>query len=326
MLPILIGGAAAVLGVLGLAIGLDNAMSVSDYKDIVDYDKEMHADDLKRFRKIRADAQRQLDSLGVLELQVLQEFGPTLDLLEGIKGRPDRQKCAEDGTQAYRPAELREASLGARAILAEADGAAPGMLGLLALGGAACAAGAACYRRPGASAEAAALAASGKTGDCLAGNGAGALEVSDAPDVGDLLLDVCLTDFTVRDIGERVSEYDQEVEEAREKMKQAGEALQALLVSLADFRKIIERFADIYHRDRNRLHMMIYEGRKTDWLSFTEEERAMVEELEEIMQAIFRIMRGRLLLPATEEEPWPRVDGTVMSAVRRESVRLLVKA
>ena len=88
-LPLILGGLAAVAGAAGLGAGVHGAVKMKEANDTQKAAQERHNRNLKRFEQESDKTNREMDSLGTLELSILKDFDQFSEAFEKIQNRPE---------------------------------------------------------------------------------------------------------------------------------------------------------------------------------------------------------------------------------------------
>ena len=118
-LPLILGVGAIAAGVTGVGTGIHGAVKMKEANDTMEKAKACHAKNMHRFEKANCEANKSMDKLGRLELEILHSFQEFSDLFEPIKNRPYFEPYSKNGVTLprYDGEELKEVSVGAGVLL-----------------------------------------------------------------------------------------------------------------------------------------------------------------------------------------------------------------
>ena len=124
-LPLVLGVGAAIAGVAGVSTGVHGA------NDTMKNAEAQHERNIERFNKKSESANKSMDDLGKLELEILNSFDEFSNTIEKIQNRPQFKEYNKDGVKLpeYDKEELKKVSVGAGVILGGLGGAAVGTAG-----------------------------------------------------------------------------------------------------------------------------------------------------------------------------------------------------
>lgn len=137
-LPLFIGALAAIAAVGGVGAGAHGAVKAKKANDTLKDAKERHKRNVKRFETENENTTEIMDSLGKLELEILDSFKEFSKTIERIQNKPEFDQVTLSNVKLpkYTPEELRTASVGAELLLGGLGGAAAGTAaGFAAAGG-----------------------------------------------------------------------------------------------------------------------------------------------------------------------------------------------
>ena len=137
-LPLFIGAIAAIAAIGGVGAGAHGAVKAKKANDTLKEAKERHKRNVQRFETDNRNTTRAMDSLGKLELEILESFKEFSETIERIQNKPefDQVALSKVNLPNYTPEELRTASVGAGLLLGGLGGAATGTAaGFAAAGG-----------------------------------------------------------------------------------------------------------------------------------------------------------------------------------------------
>lgn len=341
-IPFILGGLAALAGVAGVAKGVSGAKKMSNAKEIMERAQRRHRRNVARYKETEANAQKTLEDIGLLEMKTLQSFSNFQDLIEQIQGRPDfvGLQLSDEKASNYKPEKIREAAVGAQAILAgiESGGIVAGALGAYAVGGAAGAATAACgalgvaastgtaiSALSGAAATNAALAALGGGSLAVGGGGMalGTAVLGGATAGLGLLVGGWFLDSKGDDLMEQADDCVDEVDQAEREINKVCAYLRDLSATANRFMRAFLIVDTVYRQNLERLNMVINVEHKTRWSSFTEEEKLLTENLVRLVQLLFTMAKIKLVLKDSNDDPNPQVNESAVTKARWQALSCL---
>lgn len=118
-LPLFIGALAAIAAVGGVGAGAHGAVKAKKANDTLKDAKERHKRNVKRFETENENTTEIMDSLGKLELEILDSFKEFSKTIERIQNKPEFDQVTLSNVKLpkYTPEELRTASVGAELLL-----------------------------------------------------------------------------------------------------------------------------------------------------------------------------------------------------------------
>lgn len=132
-LPFLIGVAAALAAAGGVGSGIHGATKMKSANDTMKAADYRHKRNIERFEETSKVANKAMDALGELELNILHGFDEFSDIIEKIQNRPQFKELNISGVELpkYDKQELKKVSVGAGVLL----GGVAATLGVGLLGG-----------------------------------------------------------------------------------------------------------------------------------------------------------------------------------------------
>lgn len=176
-LPLLLGGAAAIAGAVGIGSAVHGGVKMKEANDTMKLAENKHKEAIARFEAQNKKTTTDMDRLGKMELEILDSFQRFSNIFEQIHNRPEFKSYNKEDVSipAYNAEELKQVSVGAGVLLGGLGGAAVGTAGGFAAAGATTAAvmalgtastGTAIASLSGVAATNATLAALGRRCDC----------------------------------------------------------------------------------------------------------------------------------------------------------------
>ena len=138
LIPLIIGGAAALAGAGGVGAGIHGAVKMKDAKDTMESADRRHRRNIARFEEKNTLTTTTMDNLGKLELEILSGFEKFVDVFEQIANKPEFKTIIKGNVSLpkYNKEELQNVSVGAGVLLGGLGGAAMGTAGGFAAAGA----------------------------------------------------------------------------------------------------------------------------------------------------------------------------------------------
>lgn len=308
-LPLLLGIGAAIAGATGIGTGIHGAVKMKEANDTMELAKYCHERNIERFEKENKSTSKDMDKLGILELEILHSFSQFSDIFEQIQNRPDFKPYSKNGVTLpkYDGEKLKDVSVGAGVLLGGLAGAGLGTAGGFAAAGATTAAvmalgtastGTAIASLSGAALTNATLAALGG-GSLLAGGGGIALgtQILGAATLGvGLLVGGIIFNFT----GEKLSD---KADEAWSQMKEAESQINKICDYLINLRTTANKYYEelsyvntIYQKYLNGLNRMVTVYHRTNWNDFTESEKKITENTVLLVGLLYNMCKIELVL------------------------------
>ena len=324
-LPLILGGLAAIAGAAGVGAGVHGAVKMKEANDTQKAAQERHNRNLKRFEQESDKTNREMDSLGTLELSILKDIDQFSEAFEKIQNRPEFKNPLSEKFQIpeYDKEELKKASVGAGVLLGGLGGAAIGTAGGFAAAGATTAAvmalgtastGTAIASLSGAAAVNATLAALG--GGALAAGGGGMALGSAVLGAATLGVGLLVGGVIFNIVGGSISD---KADEAWAQMLKAEKEINRICSYLKDLAGAADQYKgtllkvrslyDLYLRKMQ--HLVIWEGR-TDWNTYTTREQMMIENTVLLVGLLYNMCKVQLVLKADSKNSINKVNHTAI--------------
>lgn len=314
-LPLFLGIGAAILGAAGVGGAIDGAEKMKKANARVEEAQERHKRNINRFEKQSRSTTVCMDKLGKHELEILQSFSEFADVFERIKNRPVFKSYAKNGVKLpqYNGEKLKEVSVGANVVLGGLTGAGLGYAGGCAAAGATSAVvmavgtastGTAIASLSGAAATNATLAALGG-GSIAAGGGGmalGATVLGGATLGVGLLVGGIIFSMTGDKVSAQADEAWEQMEEAEAKIDKICEYLSSLEEVSTNYNYLLSVVDYIYRRHLGRLKETVIELKRTDWNSFTKDEKLVTENTVLLVNLLFNMCKVELVLKGKGED------------------------
>lgn len=322
-LPFILGAAAAAAGVAGLGSGIKGAKKVKDAQGRVNSYKEDYEKKLKKTEELRENSLEKMDELGKTELLILDSFSQFSNLIEKIQNKPDFKEIKNENVSIpeFKMEEIKEASVGAEVLLAGIGGAATGALGGFAAAGATTATvmalgtastGTAIAGLSGAAATNATLAAIGG-GAIKAGGGGIALgtTILGASTLGvGLLIGGVIFSVAGDKISGKSDDACSEIKKANEKLEEVTEYVEDIRKYATKYNNILLKAQSKYDEYINTLSVIINVYGKTDWDTYLESEKLVVENLVLLVGLLYNMCKVKVLLKAKDENGFEKINKT----------------
>lgn len=331
-LPLILGGVAAVAGVAGVGSGIHGAVKMKKANDTMKSAEKQHKESLARFEQCSDTTNKNMDQLGMLELDILNSFEKFSNVFEKIQNRPHFKQYSKDGVEIpeYNGEEIKKVSIGAGVLIGGLGGAAVGTAGGFAAAGATTAAvmalGCASTGTPiaalaGAAATNATLAALGG-GAIAAGGGGMALgtTILGATTAGiGLLVGGMIFNITGIALSHKAEEAEKQAEEAAAEIRKINSYLISLSRIAYNYRKSLETVQKIYKGHLDRLQWIVEVEEKTDWNTFTEKERLLTENTSLLVGLLYKMCRVQLVLKSEDEGQMNAINYEAIHSAQNEA-------
>lgn len=314
-LPLILGAAAAVAGLVGVGNGIHGMAKVAEANDTMKSVKRRHEKNLDKFKKQNELTSGDMDAVGNLEFAIMASFEEFSDVFEKIKSRPQFKEYDRNGVNIpkYDKETLKEVSIGAGALLGALGGAAAGTAGGFAASGAATAAvtalgtastGTAIASLSGAALNNAILAALGG-GSLAAGGGGIALgtTILGAASLGaGLLVGGIIFNLTGSNLSDKADEAYKEMQRAEKEINRTCEYMIDLSQVANQYRESLESVDKIYREHLKQLKNIVNISGKTNWNDFTEDEKLCTENTTLLVGLLYKMCKVQLVLKAEDEK------------------------
>lgn len=314
-LPFILGGIAVAAGTAGVGTAIHGAKKMKDANDTMQSTNRRHERGMERLERQNQLTTKDMDNLGMLELEILHSFSEFSDVFEQIKNRPNFETYSKNGVELpkYEGEKIKDVSIGAGVLLGGLGGAGLGAAGGFAAAGATTAAvmalgtastGTAIASLSGVAATNATLAALGG-GAIAAGGGGMALGASvlGATTLGaGLLVGGIIFNF----VGGKIED---QANEARKQMLKAEDTINAICIYLADLRSVAMEYYQtlsgtncIYQKHLNGLKHIVTKLKHTNWNTFTIEEKKMTENTVLLVGLLYNMCKVEIVLKGSSDD------------------------
>lgn len=335
-LPIIIGAAAAIAGAVGLGTGIHGAAKMKEANDTMKSAESRHKKNIARFEQQSDLTSSDMDKLGKKELEILESFEKFTQVFEKIQGKPQFKTYNKDGVNIpeYNAEELKQVSIGAGILLGGIGGAAAGTAGGFAAAGATTAAVMALGTASTGTAIAS-LSGVAATNATLAALGGGAI----AAGGGGIALGTTILGAATFGVGLLVggvifsitgSSLSNKADEAWSQMKKAEREIDAICSYMKDLSGVATKFNDaiskvnrVYIDHMDKLSNIVEVLKKTDWNTFTAEEKLITENTALLVNLLFNMGKVQLVLASGNETEPNTVNTEVVNKAISDSETFL---
>lgn len=307
-LPLILGGAAAIAGAVGVGSAVHGGVKMKQANDTMKFADQKHKENIAHFEKQNKVTTEAMDRLGKKELEILDSFKKFADIFERIQNRPEFKAYSKENVDipAYNGEELKQVSVGAGVLLGGLGGAAVGTAGGFAAAGATTAAvmalgtastGTAIASLSGVAATNATLAALGG-GAIAAGGGGMALgtTILGATTLGvGILVGGIIFNVTGSKLSDKADEAFAQMKKAEGEINKICAYLTKLRSAEDAFEKSLLTVSRIYDRHLVKLGDLIVINGKTDWNEFTDAEKKMTENTVLLVGLLYNMCKVQLV-------------------------------
>ncbi len=314
-LPFILGAGAAIAGAVGIGNGVSGAKKMKNAKDDMESIQNRHERNNKKFESKNKSTNKVMDSLGELELNILNGFKDFSDVIEKIQNRPEFKEIDIDGVTIpkYDEEELKNVSVGAGVLLGGLGGAAAGTAGGFAAAGAATSAvmalgtastGTAIASLSGAAATNATLAALG--GGAIAAGGGGIALGTTILGAATLGVGLLVGGVIFNCTGSKLSD---KVDQARSEMKKAEDTINKICSYLDELSSVAKNYINAltevkekYSENFNYISYTVNNIGKTDWNEFSKEEQLALENTVLLVGLLYNMCKVRIVEKSADED------------------------
>lgn len=314
-LPLILGIGAAIAGAGGVGATAHGAVKMKKANDTMKSAQDRHNRNIAEAEAANQKTTESMDQLGKKELEALESFALFTELLAKIHNRPEFKAYDSENVKLpdYNPDEIHRVSVGAGVLMGGIGGAALGTAGGFAAAGATTAAvmafgtastGAAISGLTGIAATNATLAALGG-GAIAAGGGGIALgtTILGATTLGvGLLIGGLIFSVTGSSLSKKADEAQKQVATAEKQLNRIVGYLSELKDVADEYYKAVNMVYRIYRRHLNALDAVVTFNQRTDWNSFTENEKLLTQNLVLLVQLLYKMCQVKLVLTSSNKE------------------------
>lgn len=325
LIPLALKGAAVVAGAAGVGAAAHGVKKMKDANETMESAKDRHEGNIRKFEKENETTTNNMDKLGNLELEILHSFSDFSDVFEQIKNRPTFGTYSKNGVTLpkYDKEKIKEVSVGAGVLLGGLGGAGLGAAGGFAAAGATTAAvmalgtastGTAIASLSGVAATNATLALLGG-GTLAAGGGgmaAGAAALGAATLGVGLLVGGIIFNFTGGKLSDKADEAWAQMKKAEDKINTICKYLVELRSTSNKYYETLSRVNGIYHKHLNSLQSMVTMLGRTDWNTFTPEEKKLTENTVLLVGLLYNMCKVELVLKSEDENDINTINKTAV--------------
>lgn len=337
-LPLILGAAAAVAALGGVGSGIHGAVKMKEANDTMKSADSIHKKNIKRFEDTSEAANKAMDKLGTLELEILHSFDEFSDTIEKIQNRPQFKEYKKDGVTlpTYDKETLKSVSVGAGVLLGGLGGAAVGTAGGFAAAGATTSAVMALGTASTGTAIAS-LSGAAATNATLAALGGGAITAGG----GGMVLGTSILGATTLGVGLLVggvifnitgSKLSDKADEAWAQMRKAEKTIDTACAYLNDLKSAATKYTVSLETTRKK-YKEIFEPvsyavnslGKTKWTDFSEEEKTATQTAVCLVGLLYKMCQVSLVNKASEEKDMNTVNHSAIDESIKEAEAVLVQ-
>lgn len=329
-LPLFLGVGAAIAAAGGVGSGIHGAMKMKKANDTAKAADSRHKMNVAKFDVTSELANKSMDKLGVLELEILHSFDEFSETIEKIQNRPEFEVYSKESVElpVYDKETLKNVSVGAGVLLGGLGGAAVGTAGGFAAAGATTSAvmalgtastGTAIASLSGAAATNATLAALGG-GAIAAGGGGIALgtTILTATTLGvGLLVGGVIFNVIGCKLSDKTDEAWDQMEKAEKTINAACSYLNELRSAAEEYIRSLEAVRDRYKEFFGYISYVVNNLHRTDWNDFTNEEKVSTQNAVLLVGLLYKMCQVGLVNKATNDKNM----NTVNKSAIEESIR-----
>ncbi|MBQ6996315.1 MAG: hypothetical protein IJN64_17795 [Lachnospiraceae bacterium] len=313
-LPLVLGVAAGIAGAVGTGAAVHGAVKMKQANDSMKNTEERHNRNLERLKENNDKTTKQMDKLGKEELEILDSFKTFSDYIEKVQNRPEFKNYNMEKIEIpeYDPEELKKVSLGASILLGGLSGAAMGTAGGFAAAGATTSAvmavgvastGTSIASLTGIAATNATLAALGG-GAIAAGGGGIALGTTilgvTTLGVG-LLVGGLIFNFSGESMHSKADKAYEQMQKTEKDINEICSYLKKLYITSSMYNRVLSSANEIYKKHLAKMEIIVDIREKTDWNTFTEEEKLCFENAALLVSLLYKMCRVSLVIQTEGE-------------------------
>lgn len=293
-LPFILGAGAAVAALAGTAGSIYGATAMKEANDTMKKTQERHQRNIASLEKNNIKTSTTMDQLGKKELEVLKSFKKFSDIFEKIHNRPEFQgyKKGDVALPKYDAEELQKVSTGAGVLLGSLGCAALGTVGSIAATG-------------GATLIPNATLATLGGGAIAAGGGGMALgtTILSATTLGaGLLVGGIIFGLTGNRLSEKADEAKAQMLEAEREIEKICGYLKSLNNTASSYLENLNKVDAVYQKHLSDLTTVVEMLNKTDWNTFTPEEKVMTENTALLVGLLYQMCKVQIVYKAEDSD------------------------
>lgn len=316
MLPIILGVAAAIAGISGAGAGIHGGVMMKEANDTMESAKSLQRSAIENYNAHAKTTTELMDLIGTRELNILKSFDKFSDLIEKVQNKPEFKKYSRNGVEIpkYEPEKIRDASVGANALLAGIGGTAAGTAGGIAAGGATYAiamlgtasTGTAIASLSGAAATNAALATLGGgaigSSAMAGGMAAGSMVLGGATLGVGLLIGGIIFNATGSKLSDEADEAFRQAIETSEKTNEIVKYLDDLYQTANKFFTELAIVDNSYQERLNKLDNITNRDSKINWNKFTDREKNLTENTILLVGMLYKMCQVNLVIKTDDRD------------------------
>ena len=335
-LPLFLLIGAGVAAATGVGSTVYGAAKAKDANDTMKLAERRHNENIKNFEQTNENTNKTMDKLGTLEMDILSSFRHFSSLFEKIQNKPEFRSYRTDDVELpkYNPEEINKVSVGAGVLMGGIGGAALGTAGGFAAAGATTAAvmalgtastGTAIASLSGVAATNATLAALG--GGALAAGGGGialGTTVLGAATAGvGLLVGGVIFGIVGKSLSSKADEAWRQMKTAEEKINTICSYLSDLDYTAKNYRQVLQSVNNIYRKHLDSLDTLITVKYKTDWNTFTTQEKMITENTVLLVQLLYQMCKVKLVLVSEKKDELNKINKIEINKSTQTAKKLL---
>lgn len=335
-LPLALAIAAGIAGVTGVGSGIHGAKKMKDANDTLKEAEARHKRNIAKFEHTSEKANKKMDELGKLELEILSSFEKFADTIEKIQNRPQFKEYKMEGVKLpeYDKEELKKVSIGAGVLLGGLGGAAIGTAGGFAAAGATTSAVMALGTASTGTAIAS-LSGVAATNATLAALGGGAISAGG----GGIALGTTMLSATTLGVGLLVGgvifnvvggSMSNKADEAWSQMKKAEGTIENICTYLNKLRTTANRYIgsmnkvnEKYQENFQIISNVVDIQHKVDWNDFTGEEKINLQNTVLLVGLLYKMCQVKLVNKAKNDNEINTVNTKLVDETLNESENVM---
>ena len=335
-IPVFVIAGAAIAGAIGAGNAVYGGVKIKDAKGKEKAAKTIHQESVECFEAMGEKSNASMDKLGMAELETIQSFEGFSDVIGLIQNRPQFGELSFDGLELpdFDSDEFKKLFIGAKALLGGLSSAAAGVAGGVAASGATTAivaavgtasTGTAISTLSGAAATNAILAALGG-GSLAAGGGGmalGTVVLSSAAGGAALLVGGVVVNVMGHKIAKDAEEFENQIMQEKSNIDEACILLEEIAVVADGYRRALSSVKQVYDEKLSLVRELVMEQEKTDWNSFNDSEKALVQNLVLLVGMLFSMCKVNLVIDDDGDGITDRVNVAGVQAQLKKSSELL---
>lgn len=333
-LPLIIGISATIAGTVGVGSGLHGISKIKKAKETIVIAEKRHQENIDRFDDMSINANNMMDTLGELELKILNSFEHFSNIIERIQNRPQFVTYNKEGVSLpkYDKEQLKNVSVGAGILLGSLGGAVAGTAGGFAAAGATTSAvvalgtastGTAISTLSGAAATNATLAVLGG-GTIAAGGGGialGTTVLSGATLGVGLLVGGIIFNVAGSKLSDNAEEAYRQMEEAENNINQICSYLKELSDEASKYIKTLNIVKDSYEEHLE--HLSCVTDQKTNWIEFSDHEKILTQNTILLVGLLYNMCKVDLVRKAKNDKDINTINRTEIHKSIRSAKKVL---